>query len=187
MKDKRRAFAKAKRGDAHPFAGYLYEDEHVLWISTTKSSTESHISEYLFAVYVLLMIILVILLIIAEQMANNDPNFKLKEFGVLLRVINAGYWIIGAAYYSWSIFRPFKYAYAVTNQRVLYRHFDQVQSLFLTHIPQIQLSSLKRSYGTISFGRGFPQWKRIKKAVQVTKIIKQAQKNIQNGAEKSKP
>jgi hypothetical protein len=168
------------KGKEHPFAGHLQEGETVLWVHTTKSPLPS--SGYLIGGYVLLMLILVPLLISAEQMAVNHPEFRLKEFAIFIRVVILGYWIAASAYYVWFVFRPFTYAYAITNQRLLYRRLDHVQSLALIDIPQIELLSVKRSSGTLSFGKRFPQWKRIKKAPQVVKIIEKARSHSQNGA-----
>jgi hypothetical protein len=84
--------------------------------------------------------------------------------------------IIRGLYKLFTRNRPPERAYAITNQRLLYRNRKNVSALPLEHVPSVSLFLGDGGKGTFSFGAMFPMWPDVDDAIRIKHLIDDAQK-----------
>ena len=67
-------------------------------------------------------------------------------------------------------------AYAITNERLLYRSKKTVSTIPLENLPSVSLFLGDGTKGTFSFGAFFPMWSDVENAIEVKHMIDDAQK-----------
>lgn len=171
MKDK-------EKGKSHPFAGQLNPTEEVLWMSAPTPSQPSTAKQQVLAMGAILLSVVVVLLV--GVVSDKTPLFE--KFAIVLTVsVIAGVAILVVFGVMW-VFRRLtqgglaERAYAVTNERLLYRNGHNVASIPLEHLPSVSLFLGYDNKGTFSFGALFPMWPDVDDAIRIKHLIDDAQK-----------
>jgi len=164
------------KGKTHPFAGHLRPAEEVLWLSSPAQP----------GAWNQLLILGGIIAVVAVSvgigvMTDNDLNTddRVKIVAVLgggslaLAVL---YLLIRGVIKLFTRNRPPERAYAITNERLLYRNKKDVSSIPLEKLPSISLFLGDGTKGTFSFGALFPMWPDVEDAIHIKHLIDDAQK-----------
>jgi hypothetical protein len=156
---------------SHPFAGHLRTTEEVLWMTSDLHLPEqqTHASRYaLWGMGLLLGLIL----ISSSRPVNTQLSLLIACGGASMLIILFGLalWLVSR---KWAT----EEAYAVTNERLLYRRQNKVIAVPLEAVTRIKVYTFQSSTGTLSvFGPYFPGWKHVEEVEHVKEIIEDAQK-----------
>jgi hypothetical protein len=180
MKEKRASFAKDKKGNDHPFAPYLFEDEEILWMdgNSKKKSRITVLSSdrKLFAALWITGLIIWIGMLL-----------PVAEISVVISTSCGCIFLIGMVYVLAAFWprpslptptqTPNQGIYALTNRHLFYWNGERVIERALEHISHVHLDPGPGSQGTLTFGNGFPSWPNIDDAAYVKTMIEQARKH----------
>jgi hypothetical protein len=164
------------KSKSHPFAGYLNPMEEVLWMSAP--SQPSTAKQQLLAMGAILVGVVMMLLV--GVVSDKTPLFE--KFAIVMTVsIIAGIAILVVFGVMWVFKRLTRstlpeHAYAITNERLLYRNKKHVSSIPLENLPAVSLFLGNGDKGTFSFGALFPMWPDIEDAIRIKHLIDDAQK-----------
>jgi hypothetical protein len=169
MKDK-------EKGKSHPFAGHLNPTEDVLWMSAP--SRPSTAKQQVLAMGAILLGVVILLLVGVV----SDKTPLAEKFAIVVTVsVIAGVAILVVFGVMWVFRRltrsnQLERAYAVTNERLLYRNKKNVLSIPLEYVPSVSLFLGDGDKGTFSFGALFPMWPDVEDAIRIKHLIDDAQK-----------
>lgn len=162
----------------HPFASHLLPDEDVLWMSSRVGQVTLQRREVIYALLGTLGLFVVTVLMFARRATTADNSLPFMIHlayeispccSLLAMVFLPTLWLLKG---NW----PTDYDYAVTNQRLLYRYKDQVQTIRLQNLPPISLLPTGGSHGTLRFGDAFPGWYDLEHAADIQHLIEDARK-----------
>lgn len=166
------------KGQTHPFASELRPKEEVLWFSVPKQPGAGFWTQA--ALY------LVVLAVIGGIMGFSvisDTSLQPQEQINIVALVVGGTAVvmviiilIRGVYALFTRNRPPERAYAVTNERLLYRNYKNVSSIPLEHLPPVSLFLGDGNKGTFSFGALFPMWPDVEDAIRIKHLIDDAQK-----------
>lgn len=168
---------KAK-GQQNPFADQIRPTEQVLWLF---APTQPRLS-FLYEFFLYLIILAVIGGIIAYSVSTDRSLDEQERIDIIMVVVGgtaaamAVIAVIRGLYRLVTRNRLPELAYAVTNERLLYRNKKNVSSIPLEHVPSVSLFLGDGSKGTFSFGALFPMWPDVEDAIRVKHLIDDAQK-----------
>ena len=169
MKDK-------KKGKTHPFAGHLNPTEEVLWMSAP--SHRSTARQQVLAMGAILLGVVILLLVGVV----SDKTPLAEKFAIVVTVsVIAGVVILVVFGVIWVFKRLTRgglpeHAYAITNERLLYRNKKAVSTIPLEQLPSISLFLGDGDKGTFSFGALFPMWPDVEDAIRIKHLIDDVQK-----------
>jgi len=170
---------KEKREDKlNPFASDLRPKEEVLWFSVPKQPRLG----FWYQAILYLVVLAVIGGIIGFSVISDTslrPQEQMNIVGLVVGGVGAIMLVILLIQGLYRLFtrnRPAERAYAVTNERLLYRDKKNVASIPLEHLPSVSLFLGDGNKGTFSFGALFPMWPDVDDAIRIKHLIDDAQK-----------
>lgn len=175
MKEKRDTFAKAKKGDEHPFAAYLYEDEEILWMDGKKKSLITAPPNDRKTFTMIWVAALILWFLAVNQYGGISVAMSTScgcAFLIGMVYVLAAFWPIPSKTTQVSN----QGIYALTNRHLFYWDGSKVIERHLESISHVHLDPGAGSQGTLTFGNGFPSWPNIDDAAYVKIMIEQAQK-----------
>lgn len=169
-----------EKNKLHPFAGQLYPDEEVLWMSppipTRAARQQSNVMAmgcFYIAIYGV-FIAVIVSAFVWVQIGNDAPMTGAATLAALAALG------IGAVFVG-GFFKPQPYEtvdhfYAVTNERLLYGRAQTMDSLALEKIHTITLLKRSQGRGILSFGGAYLLWPEMDEAARVKEIIETAKR-----------
>lgn len=167
---------KVKDKSVPPFAGHMHPSEEVLWMSSRVTQNAQQRREALYALIGMLGLLVVTLLLFARR-ASTTSN-------VLPFLIHLSYEISPCCSLLATIFLPTlwllnekwptDYDYAVTNERLMHRYKDRIETIRLEDIPSVELFPTGGTHGTLRFGDSFPGWYDLENAAPLLSLINEA-------------
>ena len=175
MKDKRGLFSK--KDDSNPFAGYLYEDEKILWMSGSGKNPRPN-ERKTFAT--LWLIALTIWFIVVRNASGTSLAIS-TSLGCLFLIgmvyVLAALWPIVPKQTQVST----KGIYALTNRHLFYWDGEHMTEIALEDMPEMLLIPGAGSQSTITFGNVIPSMRNIDDAASVKSMIERARKRRLEG------
>jgi hypothetical protein len=176
MKDKQEYAFKNKKGDGNPFAGYLFEDEEILWMDGQKKSLIPALPKDNKTFAILWITGMIIWIAMLSPIAT--PSIVISTSCGCLFLIGMVYALAAA----WPIpAKPTEMSnkgiYALTNRHLFFWDGSKVIERPLESIPYVHLDPGAGSQGTLSFGGEFPAIPNIEDAAYIKTMIEQAQKH----------
>lgn len=169
--------ADKEKGKTHPFARMLRPNEEVLWMTSRAQQTAQQQREVIYAVLGTIGLFVMTALLFARRATTTDNplpflvhlSYEISPCCSLLAMIFLpSIWVIKQRW-------PTDYDYAVTNERLLYRHKDQVQTIDLEQLSAVSLFLTGETHGRLSFGEAFPGWYDLEDAPRIQRLILEAQ------------
>jgi hypothetical protein len=169
---------KEKNGKPHPFAGQLRPTEEVLWLSVPSQPGSSFLYQAgLYGVMLLVVAGIIGFSVLSDKSLKTEEQIKIVSLAVgATAVVIVVILLVRGLYGLLTRNRPPERAYAVTNERLLYRNKKNVSSIPLEHVPSVSLFLGDGDKGTFSFGALFPMWPDVEDAIRIKHLIDDAQK-----------
>lgn len=169
--------AEKTKAKAHPFSGHLRPREEILWMSAP--STPSTGKQQVIAVGVVLVTVLAVMVFALFSDDKVPPEERMPILAVMMGIIVgllAIWLVLRGLWHLITRSRLPERAYAITNERLLYRSKKDVSSIPLESVPSVSLFLGDGTKGTFSFGALFPMWPDVENAIEVKHMIDAAQK-----------
>lgn len=172
MKEKRGYFSKAEKNDENPFAGYLYEDEKILWMDGARGIRVPN-DRKTFGILSLTALIIWVTLV-----------SQYRDMSVVVSTTGACVFLIALIYGLTIFWKPSqsptqassKGIYALTNRHLFYWDGESVTEVALEEVPEMLLIPGKGSQGTLTFANVIPAMTNVDDAIYVKTMIDQARK-----------
>jgi hypothetical protein len=171
MKEKRGY--PSKKDDGNPFAGYLYEDEKMLWMDGSLRATVPNDRKTFAYIWVTALILWFIVVAQYGGVSVAMSTSCACAFLIGMVYLLATFWPIP----SKPIQVSNKGVYALTNRHLFYWNGEQVTELALEDAPEMLILPGAGSKGTLTFGNVFPAMTNIDDAAYVKTMIEQARKH----------
>src|SRR5688572_15592042 len=134
-------YEEKAKNETHPFVNELQPTEQVLWFSVPAQGGISLIYEFL----MYLVVIVIVGGIIGYSVMSDKSLRPEEQMNIVVIAVGATAGIIvfvaiiRGLYKLFTRNRPPERAYAITNQRLLYRNRKNVSALPLEHVPSVSL------------------------------------------------
>lgn len=168
---------KPKNKD-HSFASHLLPSEEILWVSSPVSQMAEQRREVFYALVGTMGLFVVTVLMFARRATAASTTLPLMIHlayevspccALLAMIFLPTLWLLKQRW-------PTDYDYAATNERLLYRYKDQVETIRLENMPAVSLILTDTTHGTLRFGDSFPGWYDLEDAVQILDLINDAKR-----------
>jgi len=155
------------KSKAHPFADHLRRSEKVLWVMPQENiSIRIYAKGALLRLALLLLVPLLYALTVALRVRYEDYYYVILGIMIVL----SAFAVIGEAARD----RLFPHIYALTNERLLSRHRQQVTTYPLEDIQSISIVKDEQQRDSLSFSPYFLIWSGVNNADQVKHMIEEA-------------
>lgn len=166
--------SEKEKGKSHPFAGHLCSTEETLWLSSDfRDSTFWQQVQTAEGRAMISMIVFFVGLMLMVGLAMMPPAMLAALALVVLVLSTAPVLVVWGVRRALKITPNTRVAYAVTNERLLYRSEQTILDLPLEQVGNISLYQTGRS-GTLNFGQTFVEWTNVENAANVKHIIEDA-------------
>lgn len=156
-----------KKGRDYPFAEYLHQDEHILWIHEAPvSRLPSMITLYYSAALIGLC-----LWVIVPHQSRNIYQTCASSFGCSMFIL-----MMGLVVQLTDLKAPPRSNYALTNKNIFRWVGNQVIKISLKELPPIGFVRGVGSQGTLTFGDNLLSISNIEDAAYVKTMIEQARR-----------
>jgi len=165
--------AKRKK---NPFAEQMRPTEDILWLGVkARRGLWGQVASV--GVIVAVVGVSVGLGVISDKTLQDTERIKIAALIVGGAVVIAALLLLVIGLYALlTRNRPPEQAYAITNERLLYRSKKTVSTIALEKLPSVSLFLGDGTKGTFSFGAFFPMWSDVENAIEVKHLMDDAQK-----------
>lgn len=160
----------------NPFADQMRPTEQLLW-TDSKARPSMWGSLAGIGVFILIIAVSVGFGIMSDKTLKNED-----KIGIAVVIVGGTLAIAAVVLVLMSLYRLLtggrrpEQAYAITNERLLYRSKKTVSSIPLEKLPSVSLFLGDGTKGTFSFGAFFPMWSDVENAIEVKHMMDDAQK-----------
>jgi hypothetical protein len=164
---------RKEKGKAHPFASVLRATEYVLWMSTPMDTTTPREILRMVAALDIGMAIFILLMIGIRGYFRwyEIQTLPLIALGTLILCLPIACMI---TFFIVRSRRTIREAYAVTNERLLYRGEQGIRDIRLEAVTMVSVLPAEGTTGTLSFSPLFPMWPGVEEAAHIKQIIEDA-------------